>query len=107
MEELVSDCLEELKIELELTEESDIKILRVKIKSAIREVRSKFNFKEWHEEEFILNQLKNHISNIKALAAYDYAKIGAEGESAHSEKNIRREYENRNRCFSGIVPFAD
>lgn len=107
MEELISDCLEELKIELELTEEADIKILRVKVLNAVREVRNAFNFKEWHEEDFILKQLKNHMSNIKALATYDYAKIGAEGESSHSEKNIRREYENRNRCFAGIVRYAD
>lgn len=107
MEELISDCLEELKIELELTEESDIRILRLKIVNAIREVKKAFNFKPYHEDEFILSLLNNHISNIKALATYDYAKIGAEGESAHREKNITREYENRNRCFSGIVPYAD
>ena len=107
MEELMSEVIEELKIELELEDESDIKILALKVKNAIREVRASFNFKQYHSEEFILDEMYKHIYNIKRLATYDYEKIGAEGESSHSEKNIARVYENRNRCFTGIVPYAD
>lgn len=107
MDELMSEILEELKIELDVTEESDIRILSVKLKNAIREVRNAFNFKPYHDEYFIEEQLTKCVTNIKRLTIYDYAKVGAENESSHSEKNIDRVYEDRRRCFSGIVPYAD
>lgn len=107
MEELMSEIIEELKIEMNIDEESDVRILAMKTKSAIREVRMAFNFKEYHTEEFIQSELMKHIQNIKNLVMYDYAKIGAENESSHSEKNINRVYESRRSCFKGIVPYAD
>lgn len=107
MEQLVAEVLEEMKIELEITDERDIAILQIKIKNAVREIKAAFNFKPYHKEDYILEQMENHLSNIKSLAMYDYMKIGAEGESAHSEKNISREYVDRSKCFAGIVPFAD
>lgn len=107
MDIFVSELLEELKIELNVTEESDIKILSIKLKNAIKEIRNSFNFKPYHDDSFILGELEKHTYNIKRLTIYDFAKIGAENETSHSEKNIDRVYEDRIKCFSGIVPFAD
>lgn len=107
MEQLVAEVLDEMKIELEITDERDIAILRIKIKNAVREIKAAFNFKPYHTDDYILEQLQNHFGNIKSLATYDFMKIGAEGESAHSEKYINREYVDRKTCFAGIVPFAD
>lgn len=103
----MTNIIDELKIELGLTDETDIAILTLKVKNAMREVKQAFNFKSYHKEDYILYQMECHIGNIKSLAVYDFMKIGAEGESSHDEKNIKRVYENRNRCFSGIVRFAD
>ena len=83
MEELMSEVIEELKIELELEDESDIKILSLKVKNAIREVKSAFNFKQYHTEEYILDELYKHINNIKRLATYDYEKIIQLSDDSH------------------------
>lgn len=112
MEELMAEILDELKIEYEFNgeDEEDIKslaILEVKLKNAIREVKSAFGFKSYHTDEFILKNLQEHIGNIKDLTMYDYALVGTEGEISHREKNITREYKSRKDCFSGIVRFAD
>lgn len=112
METLMQEILEELLIELELdaNNEEDTKsidILKIKLKNAMREVKQAFNFKDYHSEEFVLQEMTSAIANIKALAIYDYVKVGAEHESSHSEKNISRNYTSRQECFSGIVRFAD
>ena len=112
MEDLMAEILSELIIELELNieDEEDAKslnILKIKLKNAMREIESAFNFKNYHTEEFILSEMTKHIGNIKDLTLYDYNHVGIEGETSHSEKNIERTYKSREKCFNGIVRFAD
>lgn len=107
MEELISEIVDELKIEMEISEDSDIRILELKTKNAYREVYKAFNFKPWHDDEFVSAEMSKAYTNIKNLAMYDFAKVGGEGETEHREKNITRVYVDRRQCFSGIVPFAD
>lgn len=109
IQEIESLVIDELKIELEIEENDtkEIRLLEVKVKNAVREIANAFNFKPWHEEDFIISTLDKHFGNIKQLAMYDYCKIGAEGQSEHQEKNISRVYNNRESCFVGIVPYAD
>ena len=54
---------------------------------------------------FLVNVV-NYISNVKHLASYDYSRIGAEGEDSHSENGINRSYDDRAKCFYGVLPFA-
>lgn len=62
MDELLKEILDDLKIELGLTEESDVALLTSKIKSAAREVRILRNFPDSFTEEQILKDMKNGIS---------------------------------------------
>lgn len=107
MEELMNELLEELKIELEITEEADIEILTVKLKNAIREIKLARGYSENMTEEFILKDLQRYIANIKDLTMYDYATIGHEGENAYSENGINRTYKNRKNCFNGIARYCN
>ena len=54
MEELLKEILDDLKIELGLTDESDVALLTSKIKSAAREVQILRNFPDSFTEEQIL-----------------------------------------------------
>lgn len=107
LEELIAELMEELKIELKDEQgEPDEAILKVKLKNAIREVKSARGYLPSHDADFILNDLQNYIANIKDLTIYDYNQIGAEGESSHDENGTGRTWKNRNSCFSGIVKFV-
>lgn len=106
MEELMLDILEELKIELGLEKEKDIKLLESKLRSAKREVQSKRKYPEYYNSIWVNNDLLNYASNIKELAMFDYVTIGAEKELSHNENGTSRSYDDRNKCFSGIVPLC-
>ena len=107
MEELVTELLDELTIELGVTKESDVAILEVKLKNAIREVISAVGFRPSHDEAFRMNEIRNYIGNIKDLAMYDYSIVGAEGNTSYEENGIGRSWKKRTDCFNGIVRYAD
>lgn len=107
MSEWQADILEELKIELEIKEESDLAILEVKFRNAIREVKSARGYRSNHTTDFIDADLQNYIGQIKDLTMYDFNLIGGEGQSSHSENGIARNWKSREKCFNGIVRFAE
>lgn len=109
MEKLIDDLLTDLSLDigLEKTDERSINILSSKIQNAIREVKKQRNYQEYHTEDFINSDLNNFYSNIRALALYDWNKRGVEGQSSHSSNGTSRGYEDRAKCFNGIIPFAD
>ena len=107
MEDLINELLEELKIELEVVEESDIQILSIKLKNAIREIKLARGYDTSFGEDFILNDIQKYVSNIKDLTMYDYVHIGMEGENNHDENGIGRTWRNRKSCFDGIVKFCN
>ena len=107
MEELMSELLDELKIELMVSKDSDIAILEVKLKNAIREVENAIGFLPRHDSEYRLNELKTYTGQIKDLTMYDYSIVGGEGQTEHSENYTKRVWKDRKECFNGIVRYAD
>lgn len=103
MEGLMEEILEDLKIELSLTKESDINILSSKVKNAVREIRRDRNYPTAYTDEMIASDLEIYYSNIRELALYDFNQFGAEGQMSHSENNISRSWKSRSECKAGIV----
>lgn len=106
MEVLLNEILEDLKIELELTEETDVALLAAKIKSAAREVYILRNYPDDFSEEQILKDMKKRYFNIRNLALYDYSQIGAEGQASHSENGTSRTWKDRNECLNGVFAYC-
>ena len=98
MDKLLAELLEDISTDIGLNNSDDAKmrILSSKIKNAIREVKN-----------FIVSDLNDLYSNIRALALYDWNKRGVEGQSSHSSNGTSRGYDDRAKCFNGIIPFAD
>lgn len=67
------------------------------------------NFPNHYTDSMIELDMTNHMTTL-AMAVVDlYMKIGAEGETSHSEKNIDRVYENAyisESLFSDVMPFV-
>lgn len=106
METMINDILTELKIELEVTEDSDIALLTSKINGAVREIKLSRNYRGY-SDDYINSDLENYYSNIKNLAAYDYCLVGGEFQKSHAENGINRSFSDRNDCFNGVVPIAE
>ena len=57
-------------------------------------------------EHLIASDLYNFYSIIHDVALYDYNKIGAEGESSHSENGISRHYVERDKLLGNVYAFV-
>lgn len=102
---MLNEILEELKIEID---DSDLNedMLFSKIKSAYREVKLARNYPSHYSDEKIASDMERYFNHIKNIALYDYLKVGAEGEFAHDENGINRQYSDRSTLFRGIVSIA-
>lgn len=67
------------------------------------------NFPKSFNEKKKIEDMEEHLSTM-ALAVVDlYLKIGAEGQTSHSENNVSRSYENAylsSSIFNDILPFV-
>lgn len=107
MNDFENAIVEELKIVLGLQDgDSDIKILEIKVRGAIRAVKVARNYQSSHTDEFIQADLKQFVNQIQDIALYDFNQIGAEGQVSHNENSISRTWKDRRECFAGIVPLA-
>lgn len=104
---LESDILEDLTAELSETDEKFKQSLIIpKIKNAIREVKRARNYPEHYTESAIAEDLENYYSNIRSIALFDYNMIGAEGQSSSSENGTSRNFIDRDKLFSGVIPLS-
>lgn len=107
MQELQDEIVADLTIELQEDDDFSADILAVKVKNAIREIKSARMYPNTYTEEMIEKDLEtNYYSVITNLARYDYNQNGAEGESSHSEGDVSRNWVDRNSFFNGVMPFV-
>lgn len=106
-EELQAEILAELKIELKEEPNLDEELLGLKVKSAIRELKSVIGYKKAnYTDAMIETDIEKYIPQIKSVAMYDYNKIGAEGQKNYSADGESISYIDRNSLWGGVIPFA-
>ena len=105
-EALQAEIVEELKIELQNEQGFSEELLTAKVKSAIREVASARSYPSGYTDAFKETDMDNYYSQIKAIALYDYTKIGAEGQESYSADGETIKYSDRKTLFAGVLPFA-
>lgn len=98
---IMSDLAEVLEVE----SNSDMKLLNMKLKNAIAEVRRVRNYPASYKEETIEKDLSKYYSNIVSLTIWDYEHIGGEHELEHNENGISRTWSSRKDCLVGVLPF--
>lgn len=98
--------IDELTIELQNETDFNASILTLKVNNAYREVKQARNYPKSYTEEMITEDMMNYYSNVKAIAMYDYNKVGAEGQTQYSADGESIHYVDRNKMFAGIIPIA-
>ena len=104
--ELLSDLSDELSI---ADENFNPTLLLSKIRSSIRSIKGARKYQnnpEFYTDERIEKDLYEYYENIRGLALDRYSRIGADGESSHSENGISMAYEDEKRWFSGVIPIS-
>ena len=103
---MVASIIAELTIELKNEVDFDAEILTLKVNNAYREVKMARNYPATYTDSMITADMLNYYSNIRAIALYDYNKIGAEGQTQYSADGESIHYLDRDKLFVGIVPIA-
>lgn len=101
--ELLEDLAEELSA---ADPKFSPELIKPKIKNAIMEVKRARNYPKHYTESAIVEDLENYYSNIRNIALFDYNMIGAEGQSSSSENGTSRNFIDRDKLFSGIIPLS-
>lgn len=104
--DILKEVHEDLVAELEIDKANEQKLLKLKVKNAVREVRNRRNYPSHFTENDIQNDLNSLYSNIHDLALYDYNQIGVEGQSSHSENGGSRAWKDREECLKGVFAWA-
>ena len=103
---MIQDIIDELTTELQNEVDFNSDILALKVNNAYREVKQARNYPSSYTESMITNDMDNFYTNVKAIALYDYSKLGAEGQTQYSADGESIHYVDRNKLFTGIIPIA-
>lgn len=105
---LIDEITEELKIELEGEPSFNAAVLRNKVKDAYRKVRGRKCYENTSKtEDGIIDDLyAKHYQDIKDVALYNFAKIGGDFETSHSENSISRSWVSENEVLGNITAYV-
>lgn len=105
---LQKDIIADLTVELQEEPMFDVAKLTVKVKDAIRKVRSarKYENTSYSEEKIYKDLSDNYYTVIKDLALYYWNKIGAEFETSHDENDVSRTYISENEILGNVPAFV-
>lgn len=106
IEYLVDEICEDLEEEFTEDDTFEASMLRRKVKKAIEDVIRARKYPTYYSDEQKIKDLQSYYSNIQDIAIYDYNHIGAEFQTSHSENSITRNWQEREKLFSRIVPIA-
>lgn len=107
---LEQDIFADLSAELSVSDKNfNETLLLSKVRSSIRSIKGARKYQnnpEFYDDDKIEKDLHNYFENIRGLSLDRYNRIGADGESSHSENGTSRVYEDEKRWFSGVIPIS-
>lgn len=107
---LEQEIFADLSAELSVSDKNfNETLLLSKVRSSIRSIKGARKYQnnpEFYDDDRIEKDLHNYFENIRGLALDRYNRIGADGESSHSENGTSRVYEDEKRWFSGVIPIS-
>lgn len=104
--ELQDEIVDDLKIELQDDTDFNENLLEVKVKNAIREIRNRRGYPANFTEDRIVADLERLYSDIARLAVIDYNQVGAQGQSSHTEDDVKRSWESRENILCNITAYV-
>lgn len=105
---MIEEIVEDIRAELEIAEGEKFNenLLRSKVKSAYREVKTARKYPAEYSEASVERDMENYYSQVRAIALFDYNQIGAEGQTQYSQDGVSIHYVDRSALFYGVLPIA-
>lgn len=104
--ELIKQITDEIKAEIQNEPNFDETLLEIKVKGAVRDVKTARKYPFSYSEALIEADLERYFSQIKAIARFDYNQIGAEGQTSYSADGESIHYVSRDNFFAGVLPIS-
>lgn len=102
------EIIAELTIELSGQPTFDEDILAIKVHDAYRKVRGRkcYNNTSFSEEQIEKDLYNRHFQDIKDVALYNFAKMGADFQIAHSENSVSRTWRTEDEILGNITSYV-
>lgn len=106
--EFLNEIIAELTVELQSQPTFNADILAIKVKDAYRKVKSRKCYENTSfDDESINEDLYNkHYQDIKDVAKYNFATLGADFEVSHSENSISRSWRTEDEILGNISAYV-
>lgn len=106
LESLKEEIVNSLEERLSKEPSFDISVISDMVEDAIIEIKKARHYPPTYSEEKITKDLYEYKAQIKKLCLYDFNRDGADGQNIHSENNTYRGFEDRKKCFLGVLPIS-
>lgn len=107
MEELITNIIDDLTIELSVTDANfNSDLLTAKVRSATREVKDVRKYPSSYTQAMIDEDMNQFYSTIRDVALFDYNTVGAEFQTSHTENSVSRAWVDRDKLFGRVIPLA-
>lgn len=105
---LKDEIIAELTVELKNQPTFNAEILAIKVRDAYRKVRSRkcYENTSYTEEQIEKDLYDKHYQDIKDVALYNFATIGASFQTSHSENNISRNWRTEDEVLGNILAYV-
>ena len=105
---LKEEIIAELTVELQNQPTFNDEILAIKVRDAYRKVRSRkcYQNTSYTEEQIEKDLYDKHYQDIKDVAKYNFAIMGADFQISHSENNISRTWRTEDEIMGNIVAYV-
>lgn len=106
--DFLQEVVEELTVELNGQPTFNHDILELKVKDAYRKVKSRKCYQNTSKtnEQIIKDLYDKHLQDIKDLARYNFATMGADFETSHSENGISRIWRTEDEILGNISAYV-
>ena len=106
IKQLQDEIIDDLTTELQDDTDFNSNLLEVKVKNAIREIRTRRNYPASYTEDMIAADLERLYTDIERLAVIDYNQVGAQGQTSHTEDDVKRSWESRESILANVTSFV-
>ena len=106
LDSLRTDIIFSLEKRLSNEPSWDKEVVADMVTDAIEEVKKARRYPSTYTFDQIVSDLYGYKAQIKKICIYDFNRDGADGQSIHQENNVYRSFEDRKKCFAGILPIS-
>lgn len=105
---LKEEIIAELTVELQNQPTFNAEILAIKVRDAYRKVRSKkcYQNTSYTEKQIEKDLYDKHYQDIKDVAKYNFAIMGADFQTSHSENSVSRTWRTEDEIMGNIVAYV-